>query len=100
MITSYKHPESEVILHKVGGSREDIYEPHWYVHNSEDDDWSQKYTEREARLIAYWAMQVEITVLQNKIDSLTEWADQVKHHDFEEYFKEYVQCSENQDRLP
>lgn len=90
MITSYKHPESEVIIHKVGGGDTDIYEPDWYVQDNEESEWGQKCTEREVRMIAYWAMQVEITALQNKIDSLTEWADQVKYHDFEQYFEEYV----------
>ena len=93
MITSYKHPESEVIIHKADGSDALIgNEPEWYVQDGEEDGWGKTCTESEARILAYWAMQVEITVLQNKIDSLREWADEVKNHDFETYFEEYVWC--------
>lgn len=89
MIKRYKHPYSEVVIHKTGNS--DNGEPKWYVQDGEESEWGPESTEINLRIVSYWMMQVEIAELQNKIDSLTEWAEQVRHHDFEEYYKEYVQ---------
>lgn len=89
MIKSYKHPYSEVVIHKVGDSTNG--EPLWYVQVGEESEWGGVCTERKLRMLAYWMMQGEINGLQNKIDSLSEWSDQVRYHDFEEYYKEYVQ---------
>lgn len=45
MIKSYKHPYSEVVIHKVGDS--DNYEPMWYVQDDEESEWGEVYTEKK-----------------------------------------------------